>query len=124
MNKKLHLTEITGSPGLYVFNSDQTSSMYHNGETFDVTKTVTNVQLDQSYLMTQISNQMTLLGPKLVEDNLQRLIKEKIRFDMVSWTNEDGLPEVTCQLFYGDKLIEEKTTHIANGKTESVASPA
>lgn len=124
VNKKINITEIVGSVGVMVFSSDQTSTLWHNSETIDLTKTTTNIQLDQPQLKILLDNYMMMYGPKLIEDQLQRLIKEKIRFDMVSWTNDEGLPEVTCQLFYGDKMIDEKTTHTTPKGVENVASPA
>lgn len=123
MNKKFLTSEIIGGPGLSVMSHESTSQLWMNSETVDVVKTTTNIVLDPSFLMTQINMHLTSFGPKMVEDSLNKLIKEKIHFDMVSWINEDGIPEVTCQLFYGDKLIDEKTTHIIDGKKEIVASP-
>jgi hypothetical protein len=124
MTKRLHTTEMIGGQGVFVMNNDSTNTVWSGNENVEIVKTTTNIQLDTAFLNMQMNNHLMMAGPKFIEDTLQRLIKEKIHFDMVSWINDDGIPEVTCQLFYGDKLIDEKTTHITDGKKELVASPA
>lgn len=122
-NKKIETSEIIGGQGVMIMTSDNSSTLWHNGENIDLVKRTTTVQTDTSFLTSQMMMHMQMFAPQMIETQLERLIKEKVRFDMVSWLNDDGLPEVTCQLFYGDKLVGEKTTLTTAKGTENVATP-
>lgn len=126
MNKKLHTTEIIGSYGILVSTSESTqSSIYLNGEYVDVVKQQTSLMLDTSTVQNQIQTYMSGLGRSAMQNEIHsylvglgqstlhqeisKALKEKVRFGIVSWPNEDGTPVFTCQIYFNDKLIAEKT---------------
>lgn len=110
MNKKFHETEIIGGIGIHVMhNESNQSSVYVNGEYMDFHKTITTIALDPFTVSNQIQAYITGMGQPILESMLQKIVKDKIRFGIVSWPNVDGTPVVTCQIFFNDKLIAEKT---------------
>lgn len=123
MNKKIQTSEIAGTTGVLISKADTSSTLWANGENIEFVKTTTNISIDTYWLNSQIEMYLNGIGRIKIDEYIANFIKDKVRFDMVSWINEDGFPEVTCQLFFGDKLIGEKTTHITVGGTQDVANP-
>ncbi len=118
-NKKLNTHEIIGGPGISVSSYDNNmTSQYLGGEYFDITKTQTMVQLDLLQLQGQMDMHLTGGGRQTIlntlqpsiEAQVQQILKEKVRFEVISWFDEVGQPGATCQIYFNDKLIAEKSS--------------
>lgn len=109
MNKKMVVTEIIAGTGIAISNSESYSSHYFDGETIDFQKNKTCVSVDMYSIQNLIVQYLQTTGKQLVEELLHKQLKENVRFAIISWEDEAGNPEFTCQVYFNDQLIGEKT---------------
>lgn len=127
MNKKVYTTEVLGGYGILASTSEQNqSSVYVNGEYVDFTKQQTLLMIDTSVMQNQIQTHFSGIGrsqihaeilsflstdsaESILQNELSKILKKKVRFGIVTWPNEDGTPVFTCQIYFNDKLIAEQT---------------
>lgn len=117
-NKKLITNQVTGGPGIVVSTYDNSMlNTYVNGEYFDIINTQTILSIDLPQLQFNIDHHLNSTGRAtihnqvmpLIEQELLKLLKEKVRFEVILWTGEDGHAGSTCQIFFNEKLIVEKS---------------
>lgn len=129
MNKKLLHTDVVGGYGINLLKNDTNTSVYVNGEFVDVQQTNTIVSLDLMTLNNSIDNHIinpTSPASKTLEQRtietitkiIPDILKKSVRFEVISWLDENEVPTFTCMMLFDDKVIAEKDIQNGNIRSE------